>query len=71
MLGAFMTIIYLVRVFNAVFMGNADRTEKEGSKGMVFAVVLLAVLSLVGGLAIYYPSQAAAIATTQMLGAIR
>ena len=57
--GALMTILYLVRVFKAVFLGapQSDATgAREGSKTMVASVVGLAVLSLLAGLLIFYPS---------------
>lgn len=56
--GAVMTIIYLLRVFNLVFMGQAKtQPVKEGSAVMLISVALLAALSLAGGVLIYYPSQ--------------
>lgn len=58
LVGAFMTIVYLLRAFNMVFMGEAKRESKrEGSFEMVSSVAALAALSLVGGIAIYLPSQ--------------
>jgi NADH:ubiquinone oxidoreductase subunit 5 (subunit L)/multisubunit Na+/H+ antiporter MnhA subunit len=58
LVGAFMTIIYLFRVFNMVFMGEAKMaTHREGSPVMVISVAMLALLSLVGGILIYFPSQ--------------
>jgi proton-translocating NADH-quinone oxidoreductase chain M len=50
--GAVLTILYLLRVFNAVFLGERLSEAREGSRLMVACVVLLALLSLVGGLAI-------------------
>jgi proton-translocating NADH-quinone oxidoreductase chain N len=56
--GAIMTIIYLLRIFNLVFMGQAKKVPaKEGSPVMLISVAGLAVLSLAGGILIYYPSQ--------------
>ena len=64
-LGTLMTVLYMARAFYAVFLGpaKADKTEKtekvearEGSKMMVASVAGLAVLSLIGGLLIFYPS---------------
>jgi NADH:ubiquinone oxidoreductase subunit 5 (subunit L)/multisubunit Na+/H+ antiporter MnhA subunit len=58
LVGAFMTIVYLLRAFNLIFMGQATReSHKEGSFEMVSSVAMLAALSLVGGIAIYLPSQ--------------
>ena len=87
-LGALMTILYLLRVFKAVFLGKpqggsealeangirgiSEAREvseahegvhgvvhgeaREGSKTMVASVMSLAVLSLIAGLFIFYPS---------------
>ena len=70
--GAFLTIIYLFRVFNMVFMGQEKLTPKpEGSPVMVISVALLAVLSLAGGILIYFPFQFAQSAIQQLPGMIR
>jgi proton-translocating NADH-quinone oxidoreductase chain N len=69
--GAFLTIIYLLRVFNLVFLGDTRINAKEGSATMVFSVVTLAILSLAAGLFISYPSHFAQVAVQQMLGAIK
>ena len=53
--GAFLTIIYLFRVFNLVFMGEAKAGAKEGSPLMLLSVGLLALLSLIAGVFISYP----------------
>lgn len=56
--GACMTIVYLMRAFNMVFLGQAKGTPaREGSPIMVGSVVTLAALSLIGGILIYFPSQ--------------
>ena len=55
LLGAFMTIIYLFRVFYLVFLGEAAPQAKEGSWSMVVSVVLLAALSLLSGILVSYP----------------
>lgn len=69
LLAAFLTIMYLFRLFNAVFLGEAKcAAEKEGWNTMVLAVLILALLSLVGGILIRYPAQAVFAATQQMLG---
>lgn len=54
--GVLMTIAYLMRVFNAVFLGTPKIVAHEKSPTMVASVVGLAVLSLIGGLLIFYPS---------------
>jgi NADH:ubiquinone oxidoreductase subunit 5 (subunit L)/multisubunit Na+/H+ antiporter MnhA subunit len=62
-LGAAMTILYLFRLFTAVFMGEekiaAPRAQlalREGSASMVGSVVLLAALSLASGFLVAFPS---------------
>jgi len=60
---AVLTILYLFRAFNLVFLGEAHGpTAKEASPGwaghvMVFSVALFALLSLLGGIFINYPYQ--------------
>lgn len=66
--GAFLTIIYLFRIFNLVFLGEERMPHvKEASKVMVFSVALLAVLSLAGGLFINYPASLARESARQMM----
>ncbi|MCX5706822.1 MAG: NADH-quinone oxidoreductase subunit L [Candidatus Omnitrophica bacterium] len=67
LIGAFMTIIYLFRVFNLVFLGQQNISAKETSPIMVASVTLLGILSLAGGILISYPYQFAQIAASQML----
>lgn len=55
MIGAFMTILYLFRVFFLVFLGESGLKATEGSKGMVSSVVLLAALSLISGILVSFP----------------
>jgi proton-translocating NADH-quinone oxidoreductase chain M len=56
MLGAVLTMIYMLRVFYMVFLGeNKFPDVKEGSFSMVFSVVILAVLSIAGGILIRVP----------------
>ena len=72
LVGAFLTIIYLFRVFNLVFLGESRLGEvKERSPVMVTCVAGLAVLSLVAGFAIAMPSGFAQMAASQMLGITR
>jgi proton-translocating NADH-quinone oxidoreductase chain N len=70
LIGAIFTILYLLRVFTAVFLGekDPDKTIKEGSPIMVACVTILAVLSILGGILIYYPFSFAQFASKQMLG---
>jgi NADH:ubiquinone oxidoreductase subunit 5 (subunit L)/multisubunit Na+/H+ antiporter MnhA subunit len=56
-IGAILTIIYLLRVFTMVFLGT-PKTEgvKEGSLSMVSSVTILALLSIAAGILISFPS---------------
>ena len=57
-IGAVLTVIYLVRVFIKVFFGELTHPDlKEGSWEMVVSVSLLALLSLLAGIFINIPSQ--------------
>jgi NADH:ubiquinone oxidoreductase subunit 5 (subunit L)/multisubunit Na+/H+ antiporter MnhA subunit len=47
------------------------QSVKEGSGVMVFSVVVLAVLSIVGGFFIMYPEQVAHSAVLQAIGVAR
>ncbi|MFZ0033904.1 MAG: NADH-quinone oxidoreductase subunit L [Sedimentisphaerales bacterium] len=72
LLGAFMTIIYLFRVFNLVFLGEAKtQPVREGSACMVFSVAVLAALSLAAGFCIAWPSQFVLSAIQHLPGVIR
>jgi proton-translocating NADH-quinone oxidoreductase chain N len=59
--GAFLTIIYLLRVFALVFLGEprlaARPLPAEGSPVMVASVALLAALSLLSGIFVNFPLQ--------------
>ncbi len=58
LIGAVMTIIYLMRLFIKVFFGELSHPDlKEGTWEMVAAVMLLALLSLLSGLFINIPAQ--------------
>ncbi len=57
LLGAVLTIVYLLRAFTTVFLGEPKRgLKKEGSFSMVFCVALLAALSLISGLLVSLPA---------------
>jgi proton-translocating NADH-quinone oxidoreductase chain N len=72
LLGAFMTIIYLFRVFNLVFLGEAKtQPAREGSPVMVISVAALAVLSLAAGFFVAWPTQFVVSAIQQLPGVIR
>jgi proton-translocating NADH-quinone oxidoreductase chain M len=64
---AVLTMYYLFKVFSAVFMGEAKSDHKEGSFSMVFVVVVLAVLSLLAGLFVAYPTKLANIAAGEIV----
>ncbi len=67
-----MTILYLFRAFNLIFLGEAKTTSaREGSKLMVACVVVLAVLSLAGGIFVNYPAGFARSAAMQMMGVFK
>lgn len=67
--GAFLTILYLFRLFNRVFMGEARTAPaKEGAPIMVGSVAVLAGLALASGIFVSWPAQFALSAVHQMLG---
>jgi NADH:ubiquinone oxidoreductase subunit 5 (subunit L)/multisubunit Na+/H+ antiporter MnhA subunit len=72
-LGAVFTVLYLMRVYNRVFLGEpAGKAEsREGSRTMVGSVATLTVLSVVAGVAINWPGKLAEVAVNQMLGIIK
>jgi len=69
LIGAILTILYLLRVFNMVFLGEM-KTEgaKEGSPLMIASVAILGLLSLAGGIFIKYPFDFTCMVVRQMLG---
>jgi proton-translocating NADH-quinone oxidoreductase chain N len=72
LVGACLTIIYLFRIFNLVFLGEAKTpAQREGSAVMVISVAVLAGLSLAGGIFIYGPSQLALLTIGQLPGVMR
>jgi len=69
LLAAGLTIIYLFRLFNMVFLGDIRTLpQKEGSRIMVASVAILAALSLLAGIYINWPSGFARLAVKQMMG---
>lgn len=69
--GAVLTILYLFRLFNMIFLGEPKFAHaREGSRVMVFSVALLAAMSLAAGIYIYYPSSFVQVAVKQMLGSV-
>jgi NADH:ubiquinone oxidoreductase subunit 5 (subunit L)/multisubunit Na+/H+ antiporter MnhA subunit len=72
LLGAIMTIIYLLRVFNLVFLGEAKTPPvREGSPVMVISVAMLAALSLAAGFFVAWPNQFVMSAIQNLPGVIR
>jgi len=70
----FLTIVYLFRLFNAVFLKEAPSQEilvKEGSHTMVFSIAMLAVLSVAGGLLVSYPAEFGLEAVKQIMGLVK
>jgi NADH:ubiquinone oxidoreductase subunit 5 (subunit L)/multisubunit Na+/H+ antiporter MnhA subunit len=69
LVGAFLTILYLFRLFNMVFMGDENTpSTREGSSIMVASVAVLGILSLLGGIFIKYPASFVQTTVKQMLG---
>ncbi|MCX5699240.1 MAG: NADH-quinone oxidoreductase subunit L [Candidatus Omnitrophica bacterium] len=69
--GALLTILYLFRAFNLVFLGerkNPSLSVKEGSPLMLICVASFALLSLLGGIFIAFPNQIAQITAQQIMG---
>jgi len=67
--GAFMTILYLLRVFSMVFLGQPQMAPvREGSPLMVTCVAVLGLLALISGVLIAPSSGFAASVVRQMLG---
>lgn len=48
-LGAVLTLMYIMRIYNSVFLGEKKFEVKENTKGMVFVVLILAVISVILG----------------------
>jgi len=70
--GAVLTIIYLIRVFTMVFLGQTRiKNVKEGSTSMLFSVILLAGLSIAAGIFINYPSSLVQNIVQQMMVVIK
>ena len=68
-LGAFLTILYILRLFALVFLGEPKpelTNVTEGTNTMSTAVVILAVLSLVAGFLVHFPNEFIQIALRQM-----
>lgn len=72
MFGSLMTMIYLLRIFILIFMGNPvnQYNAKDASFSMVFSVALLAVISLLGGIFINYPADYVYSTVQQLMGVL-
>ncbi len=72
LVAAFMTILYLFRVFNMVFLGSISHYDsKEKSFTMVLSVAILGFLSLVSGILIMWPANFVSVIVRQLPGIIR
>ena len=70
--GAFLTIAYLLRVFNLVFLGQEQtHPKREGTPIMVFSVATLAVFSLAAGIFVGYLYNFAHVSAVQMLAVVK
>ena len=68
MVGALLTVLYLLRLFVIVFLGELKMPQaREGTETMLFAVLLLAGLSLLASFFIRLPNTFIEIALGQML----
>jgi len=72
-LGAVMTVLYLLRAYYRVFLGEsrAEHPANEGRGAMEYSAALLAALSLVSGLLIQYPASLVRAIVEQMAVIIR
>ncbi|MDP2921308.1 MAG: NADH-quinone oxidoreductase subunit L [Candidatus Omnitrophota bacterium] len=72
LIAAVLTILYLFRVFNLVFLGEPKTSRaKEGSFIMVASVAILTALSLLGGIFINYPFNFVQTIVSNLSGIIR
>ena len=73
LLGSVMTMIYLLRIFVLIFMGKPthDYNAKDASFTMVSSVVLLAVMSILGGIFINYPADYVYSTVQQLMGVVK
>lgn len=68
-LGAILTVIYMLRMFNAIFLGPERwKGTKEGTPIMLAIVILFAALSLLIGFAIQPLANLVTLITAQLLG---
>ena len=69
-LGALLSLGYMLRLFNAIFLGQNTRWKgiREGTPGMVWTVVAFAVLSIMAGLAVTPLLDIVQVLVSQMTG---
>ncbi len=68
-LGAILTVIYMLRMFNAIFLGPERwKGTKEGTPVMLAIVILFAALSLLIGFAIQPLANLVTLITSQLIG---
>jgi NADH:ubiquinone oxidoreductase subunit 5 (subunit L)/multisubunit Na+/H+ antiporter MnhA subunit len=68
-LGAILTVIYMLRMFNAIFLGPERwKGTKEGTPIMLAIVILFAAFSLLIGFAIQPLANLVTLITTQLIG---
>lgn len=72
LIGAFMTILYLFRAFNMIFLGEPKgELIREGSFSMVSTVAFLGVLSFFGGILIRYPNELVTTVVKQIMVVVK
>ena len=65
---AFITLIYLMRLFNKVFLGSPTHGDtREGTTSMLVVLSIFALLSLFGGLFVSWPMNLVRAAVTQIV----
>lgn len=63
---AVLTMFYLLRVFNFVFLGEPKKLAPEQTKSMVYVVASLALLSIIAGILVALPMKIVNLATEQI-----
>jgi len=63
---AVLTAFYLLKTFNAVFLGEAKIPAPEQTRSMVFVVLVLTVLSVAAGLFVNFPMKLVTMAVTKI-----
>ncbi|MBU2614251.1 MAG: NADH-quinone oxidoreductase subunit L [Elusimicrobia bacterium] len=68
---AILTLFYLFRIFNAVFLGELKISVVEKTPLMLVVIVTLAALSLLAGIFVMYPANFANVASLEILKVIK